>query len=52
MVSAYDPISLEILWGRLIAIVDEMATTLVRTAFSSLVREANDCACVLMDAKG
>ena len=50
--SAYDPISLEILWGRLIAIVDEMATTLVRTAFSSLVREANDCACVLMDAKG
>ena len=50
--STYDPISLEILWGRLIAIVDEMATTLVRTAFSSLVREANDCACVLMDAEG
>ena len=50
--SSYDPISLEILWGRLIAIVDEMATTLVRTAFSSLVREANDCACVLMDVKG
>ncbi len=50
--SHYDAISLEILWGRLIAIVDEMATTLVRTAFSSLVREANDCACVLMDAKG
>jgi N-methylhydantoinase B len=51
-VNSYDPISLEILWGRLIAIVDEMATTLVRTAFSSLVREANDCACVLMDAQG
>ena len=50
--NTYDPISLEILWGRLIAIVDEMATTLVRTAFSSLVREANDCACVLMDAQG
>jgi N-methylhydantoinase B len=51
-VNTYDPISLEILWGRLIAIVDEMATTLVRTAFSSMVREANDCACVLMDAHG
>lgn len=48
----YDAITLEILWSRLIAIVDEMAATLVRTAFSSVVREAHDCACVLMDPLG
>ncbi|MEZ4524111.1 MAG: hydantoinase B/oxoprolinase family protein [Thermomicrobiales bacterium] len=38
----YDPISLRILWNRLIAIVDEAAATLRRTSFSTLVRESND----------
>ena len=33
----FDPISLEILWSRLIAIADEAAATLVRTAFSTIV---------------
>jgi N-methylhydantoinase B len=48
----YDPITLEILWSRLISIVDEMATTLVRTAFSPMVREAHDMSCVLLDPLG
>lgn len=48
----YDPISVEILWGRLIAIVDESANALVRSAFSTITREAKDFACVLMDDKG
>ena len=30
-----DPVSLEIMWGRLVAIADEAAATLVRTAFST-----------------
>ena len=47
-----DPVSLEILWNRLIAIVDEAAAGFVRTSFSSLVREANDYAVVLTDAHG
>ena len=47
-----DPVSLEILWNRLIAIVDEAAAGFVRTSFSSLVREANDYAVVLTDAQG
>ena len=47
-----DPVSLEILWNRLIAIVDEAAAGFVRTSFSSLVREANDYAVVLTDAEG
>jgi N-methylhydantoinase B len=47
-----DPILLEILWTRLISIVDEAAATFVRTAFSTLAREANDFAVVLTDAQG
>jgi len=46
----FDPISLEIYWNRLISIADEAATGLVRTAFSTIVRESNDYATVLMDA--
>jgi N-methylhydantoinase B len=52
MTSAIDPVSLEILWSRLIAVADEAATTLVRTSFSPTVRESNDYACVLFDAAG
>ena len=48
----YDPITLEILWSRLIAIANETAATLVRTSFSTIVRESNDYACVVMDANG
>ena len=47
-----DPVSLEIVWTRLVSIVDEAATTFVRTSFSTLVREANDFAVVLTDADG
>ena len=48
----FDPITLEILWNRLISIADQSATTLVRTSFSTIVRESNDYACVLMDRNG
>lgn len=48
----YDPISLEIIWSRLNAIVDEAASILLRSSFSTIIREAHDYACVLMDADG
>ena len=48
----YDPITLSILWARLLAIVDEAGTTLQRTSFSTVTRESNDFAVVLMDATG
>ena len=48
----FDPIELEILWRRLISIVDEASTAFVRTCFSTLVRDANDFAVVLTDAQG
>lgn len=47
-----DPFLLEIIWTRLTSIVDEAAATFVRTAFSSLAREANDFAVVITDAQG
>lgn len=50
--AAFDPVVLEILWQRLIAMVDEMATVLVRTSFSTVVSAANDFGCELMDANG
>lgn len=48
----FDPIVLEILWKRLISVVDEAAATFVRTCFSTLVRDGNDFAIVLTDAGG
>jgi N-methylhydantoinase B len=48
----FDAITLEILWRRAICAVDEAASALRRTSFSTLVNESNDFACVLTDAAG
>jgi N-methylhydantoinase B len=48
-VAEFDPITLEIFWSRLISIADESAAALLRTSFSTIVRESNDFATVLMD---
>lgn len=45
-------IDFQIMWNRLIAVVEEQATTLVRTAFSTSVREAGDLSAGLFDLKG
>ncbi|HYB56769.1 MAG TPA: hydantoinase B/oxoprolinase family protein, partial [Alphaproteobacteria bacterium] len=47
-----DPVALQVVWTRLIAIADEAAATLRRTSFSPIVRESNDFACVIFDAEG
>lgn len=47
-----DPVSLQVVWTRLVAIADEAAATLRRTSFSPIVRESNDFACVIFDAAG
>ncbi|MFH5926895.1 hydantoinase B/oxoprolinase family protein [Roseomonas xinghualingensis] len=48
----FDPVTLELLWTRLVSIVDEAAAALLRTSFSTIVRESHDFACVLTDARG
>jgi N-methylhydantoinase B len=48
----FDPVTLELLWTRLVSIVDEAGAALLRTSFSTIVRESHDFACVLTDARG
>lgn len=48
----FDAVELELLWRRLISLVDEAAAALVRTSFSTLVRESYDFSCIVTDAEG
>jgi N-methylhydantoinase B len=45
-------IDLQIMWNRLIAVVEEQAQTLMRTAFSPIVREAGDLSAGVFDLHG
>lgn len=47
-----DPITLEIMWNRLVTIMNETDTVLVRTSFSTIVGEGRDFACILVDEDG
>lgn len=47
-----DSTRLAILANALQAITDEMGAILTRSAFSTIVREARDCACAILDAEG
>src|SRR5713101_2577067 len=45
-------IDLQIMWHRLIAVVEEQAQVLLRTAFSPIVRECGDLSAGVFDVKG
>jgi len=47
-----DPITLDIMWGRLIAAVNEQAAALVRSSFTSIVRDAGDLSACVFDRRG
>ncbi|MDP9372185.1 MAG: hydantoinase B/oxoprolinase family protein, partial [Chloroflexota bacterium] len=47
-----DPITLEVLWNRLIAVVNEQATALMRTSFTTVVRESGDLSAGVFDTRG
>lgn len=47
-----DPVALEILWKRLVNIAEEAWVALWRTSFSTIMAEAQDFGCELMDARG
>lgn len=47
-----DPITLEVIQERLVSIVREMRGTLARVAYSSVLYEARDFSCIVMNAKG
>lgn len=50
--SSFDPVSLEIMWSRLINISEECWLTIRRTAFSLIIGESLDFGCELLDAQG
>ena len=52
MDNTLDRLRLQLLWDRLLAIVEEQAQTLIRTAFSTTVREAGDLSAGVFDTKG
>ena len=45
-------IELQIMWNRLLSVVEEQAQTLVRTAFSTSAREAGDISAGVFDLRG
>ena len=49
---AIDPVTLEVIWNRFMSVANEQQDTLIRTAFSTIVRESQDLACGLFDTKG
>ena len=52
MTNTIDSIILEVLWNRLLSVVNEQQVTLMRTAFSTVVRESQDLACGVFDTRG
>ena len=50
--SRFDAVTLEILWNRLKAILDDELYGLIRAAFSPVIREAKDCSAGLYDSRG
>ncbi|VFR32795.1 N-methylhydantoinase B [plant metagenome] len=50
--SQIDEIRMQVMWNRLISVVEEQALTLLRTAFSTSVREAGDLSAGVYNARG
>ncbi len=50
--SQVDEIRMQVMWNRLISVVEEQAMTLLRTAFSTSVREAGDLSAGVYNAQG
>ena len=47
-----DQLVLEVLWNRLVSVVNEQAAALMRTSFTSIVREAGDLSAGVFDRRG
>jgi len=52
MTNAADEIRFQVAWSNLISIVEEQARTLMRTAFSPVVRDSGDLSAALFDRRG
>jgi len=52
MVNKTSAVELQVMWNRLIAVVDEQAQALMHTAFSPIVRESGDISAGVFDVDG
>ena len=52
MAKEHSKVSYQVMWNRLISVVEEQAQALVRTAFSTSVREAGDLSAGVYDLQG
>jgi len=52
MTSALSDLRMQVMWTRLLSVVEEQAQTLMRTAFSTTVREAGDLSAAVFDTTG
>lgn len=52
MAKLHSQVSYQVMWNRLISVVEEQAQALVRTAFSTSVREAGDLSAGVYDLHG
>src|SRR5918998_6281679 len=50
--AAHTDIRLQVMWNRLLSVVEEQARALVRTAFSTSAREAGDISAGVFDLEG
>lgn len=48
----FDPIEMEVFSNRLLSITEEMGNTLIRSSFSTNIKERKDCSVALFDAAG
>ena len=49
--TTFDAVGLGIMWDRLVALTDEIVSTLVRSSFSTIVYESYDLTCCVLDAE-
>ena len=52
MINRSQQLSNQLMWNRLLSVVEEQAQTLIRTAFSPIVRECGDISAGIFDLKG
>ena len=52
MTQEHSKVAYQVMWNRLISVVEEQAQALVRTAFSTSVREAGDLSAGVYDTHG
>jgi len=52
MIEKVNVVSNQVMWNRMISVVEEQAQALIRTAFSTSVREAGDLSAGVYDTKG